>query len=177
MARDHARIAVRVWSDPDFIALKPDAQLVYFMLISNPDLSWCGVADYVPTRFLRLSDGMTARRFEVALEALRANRFVLIDERTAEILVRSYVRHDGLLKQPNVAKAMVKAVERTHSDALRDAVLIELVRAKREDPVAKGWRGVEVENKELFAYICEKASGNPSGNPLPNPFRKASENG
>lgn len=177
MARDHARIAVRIWSDPDFIALKPDAQLAYLMLVSNPDLSWCGVADYVPARFVKLSDGMTPRRFEAAVDVLRARRFVLTDDRTAEVLVRSYVRHDGLLKQPNVAKAMVRAVARTHSATLRDAVVDELVRAKGDDPAAKGWVGVESEDPELYAHICLAANLNPSGNPSSNPSGKGSRNG
>lgn len=165
MARDHARIYVEIWDDPDFVALESDPQLAYLKLISHKDLSWCGVADYVPSRFTKRTRGLTERRFKAALATLRAGRFVLIDEVTAEILVRSYVRHDGLLKQPNVSKAMVKAVHRIHSDDLKYAVIDELIRAKGEDPEAKGWGGVEKEDPELYAHICLKASLNPSANP------------
>lgn len=163
MARDHARISVDIWSDPDWKTLEPVAQLVYIMLTSSPDLSYCGIHPLVPERLATKSSGMTGRRFRTALATLAAKRFVVVDETTAEILVRSYVRHDGVLKVPNVAKAMVKALARTHSTALRGVIVDELVRAQKDNPDAKGWHGVKAESPELFEVICGKAFSNPSG--------------
>lgn len=165
MAREYARIVVRIWEDPEFRALAAVEQAVFFQLISNPDLSYCGIADYVPERYIGLASDMTKRRLVAALEKLAEQRFVVIDERTAEILVRSYVRHDGILKQPNVAKAMVNALRRVHSQALRASIVTELIRAKQDDPDAKGWLGVRSLDDELYSEICSKASLVGSVNP------------
>ena len=48
MAREHAILIVSIWDDPDFIALEAMQQTVFFSLIANRDLSWCGVAPYLP---------------------------------------------------------------------------------------------------------------------------------
>lgn len=176
MAREHARIWVSIWEDQDFLDLEPIEQWVYFALCSNKDLSYCGVVDYVPERFMRLAKGLTKRRFTAALAVLRDANFVVVDERTVELLVRSYVRHDGILKVPNVAKAMVRALYRTHSRQLRDVVVAELVRARIEEPDAAGWRGVKSESEALFVDICAKASANGFGNPSANPFGKGEVN-
>ena len=184
MARDHARILVSIWSDPDFTALDPAEQHAYLMLLSSPDLSYCGVLDLVPERYAGRAAGLTTRRFRAALDGLAKRRFVVVDDRTGEVLVRSYVRHDGVLKVPNVAKAMTKALMRTHSAKLRQVVVDELARAMRENPDARGWQGVAAVNPELFDQITEKAfenpslnpSANPSGNPSGNPSAKGSGN-
>ena len=177
MARDHARIWISVWSDPDFTGLAAAEQALYWMLISSPDLSWCGVVDLVPERFVDLSADLTRRKFVTALGVLRTKAFVIVDEHTAEILVRSYVRRNEVLRQPNVAKAMVRAMRKLHSAALRLALVGELARIRRDDPAAKGWHGVRAEDEDLFIEIGRKASQNGSGNPSENPSRKGAPNG
>ncbi len=39
-----------VWQDPDFVALPPAAQRLYFLLISQPDLTHVGVLPLMPAR-------------------------------------------------------------------------------------------------------------------------------
>lgn len=168
MARDHARLLVSIWADEDFTRLTSAQQLTYLSLISSPDLSWCGVLPLLPQRLALLSSDATERKVRANLTALEDRRFIVTDEVTAEVLVRSYVRHDNLLRQPNVVKAMVKALQRVHSDHLQEVVIGELARAFREDPDAKGWPIIRSEQPELFARV----SANPSPNPSENPLRK-----
>lgn len=168
MARDHARLLVSIWTDEDFTRLTSAQQLTYLSLISSPDLSWCGVLPLLPQRLALLSSDATDRKVRANLAALEAQRFVVMDEVTAEILVRSYVRHDNLLRQPNVVKAMVKALQKVHSERLQRVVLAELNRAYHENPDAKGWPVIRSEQPELFAEV----SANPSRNPSVNPLRK-----
>lgn len=169
MARDHARILVAIWGDPAWKALTSVQQLVYVALISSQDLSYCGVVPYIPARYLDLSSDMTERKFTSAVGGLEQGKFVIRDTRTAELLVRSYVRHDGVLKQPNVTKALVTALRKVHSEPLRDAIEAELVRLLAEQPDAKGWKGYGEADPEGFQNLMAKAYPNPSGNPSPNP--------
>lgn len=166
MPRDHAVIYVSIWDDDDFVSLESVQQQTYFALCSSPDLSWCGVNPLLPKRLARLAKDLTERKVRASLDALEAARFLVIDHDTAEIGVRTFVRHDRILRQPNVTKAMVKALDRVHSATIRDAIVAELRRELDENPDAKGWAAIQSCFPELFAELQEKASRNPSGNPL-----------
>lgn len=141
MARDHARIKVDIW-DGDFTALRTTEQHAYFLLASNRGLSRCGVLDYIPSRFLDLAADLTTSRFKAAVTGLRAKRFVVIDDHTQELLVRSYVRHDGVLDRLNMGKATGTAFEAVVSDLIRHAIGDELARLMREKPDLEGWKGL-----------------------------------
>lgn len=133
MARSRGRkfavVQVAVWGDPDFIALSGDEQWLYIAAISSPDLSYVGVLPLLPQRFARLAKGMTARRVEAALRKLHDKRYLIVDDETGEMLVRTYVRHDGVLKQPNVVRAMNKAFDKVHSESLRAVIREEVGKA------------------------------------------------
>jgi len=45
MAREFAKIKASIWQDDDFRALPVEAQHLYFVVLTDPDLSYCGVAD------------------------------------------------------------------------------------------------------------------------------------
>lgn len=173
MARDHARLLVSIWEDADWTSLDTASQTVYSALISSPDLSWCGIAPLLPQRIARGARDLTERKVRVAFTELTKRRFLVIDEETAEILVRSYVRHDGILKQPNVTKALVRALDRVHSDALAEAVKVELARLLTAEPTLRGWQTITEEWPQLFAELLAKGKPNPSANPSVIPSRKA----
>lgn len=173
MARDHARLLVSIWDDPDFVSLATPAQSVYFSLISSPDLSWCGVAPLLPQRLIRNAFDLTERKVKQSMSDLAERRFLIIDPDTAEVLVRTYVRHDGILKQPNVTKALVRALDRVHSEALVEAVKVELGRLLSDEPDHKGWDTIRSGWPELFAELHAKATPNPSANPSGTSSRKA----
>lgn len=164
MARDHARIYVSIWSDEDFRALPVAAQHMWFTLLSQPRLSYCGVLDYLPTRLARLTARATVRSVTSAVATLEEHDFAATDTETGELLLRSFVRHDGLLSQPNVTKAMAKDYEAVLSDQLRLAIEAELIRAHKEDPDAKGWPVLEKAYPNLYSTVALKGSRKGSAN-------------
>ena len=169
MARDHARLLISIWSDCDFTALTSRQQIVYLAMASSPDLSWCGVLPLAPGRMSDLSSDMTENRVRSDTKSLEAARFIVTDSHTAEVLVRTYIHHDGILGQPNVTKACIRALSRCHSEAILEAIKVELGRELQRDPGARGWPIVRSESPDLFEELQARSSRNPSR----NPFRKA----
>ncbi len=128
MARDHGRVMASIWDDPDFIGLSATAQRHYLFLVSQSDLAHTGVIPLRWTRWTRAQAGMTVRQLRADTEALANARFVVLDEDTEELLVRTLIRNDGIYKQPNVMRAVVKAADAIASPILRDALADELAR-------------------------------------------------
>lgn len=163
MARDHARIQVGIWTDPDFRALTPLAQRMYLLLVSQPRLSFCGSLDYIPSRIALLSATDDDLSVEHDVRLLEADRYVIVDRESHELLIRTYVRHDGLLASPNVTKAMVRDRRLLLSDCLRGVVDEELGKAYDTDPKLAGWKGLKDEDELLFRKVSGKGSANPFG--------------
>ncbi len=163
MARTHARLLVALWDDQDWRNLSSVHHDVYAALLTTHDLSWCGVAPLLPQRIVGWASNLTdARKVQAALDHLAsddAGRFLVLNDRTGEVLVRSYVRHDDLLKQPNVTKAMLGALSRIRSQNLYNVVVAELGRAHKENPDLKGWRTIEQTAPEVFEQVLANPSG------------------
>lgn len=154
MARDHARVKTSIWDDPDFLALRVNEQHLYFALMSNKGLSRVGVVDYIPSRFDHLAVDLTSARFIKAIAGLRAARFVVLDERTQELLLRTYVRHDGVLDRVNMGKAVGTAFEAVVSDPIQHAIADELARLMKEEPDLAGWTGLAATSPIAHAMAC-----------------------
>src|SRR5690625_3268799 len=125
VAREYARVKLAIWADADFRRLTDTAQALYFRLITSPTMSLCGVADWRPKRIAALTEGMTVRGVEKAAAELSASGYIVIDDETEEVLVRSFIRHDGLIKTPNIAAAMVKDYAATASPNLQAFIVWE----------------------------------------------------
>lgn len=172
MARRHARLMVSVWDDDDFVSLTSIEQNVFFALISSRDLSWCGVAPYLPKRMARNASDLTERKVVAAIGKLEAERFVVIDNDTDEILVRRFVHYDEVMKQPNVAKGMATSLNRVHSQHLSSVIVSELAREMVEQPEFKGWASLRASFPELFEQVRAKGSAKGSANPSVSPLPK-----
>lgn len=133
MARGHARIKTTIWKDETFTARTPEAQRVYFMLLSQPGLSFCGVIDYTGRRWAALAKGTTAKTIAKAVEELADAKFVVLDEDHEELWVRSFVRHDGVLSGgPKLLSAMWKDFAAIASPLIRERFLAALPPEIRE---------------------------------------------
>lgn len=165
MAREHIRLLVSIWDDPDFVALVPAEQTVYLALAGSRDLSWCGVAPLLPKRIARCAKGLTERKVSNHIAALVAKRFLLVDNETDEVAVRTYVRHDKIIGSPNVTKAMGRALGMVRSEQIADGIKDELARLLADEPDAKGWPSLKTAYPELMAEVIAKSSANPSANP------------
>jgi hypothetical protein len=126
MARSYAPLMTTIWSDEDFVALDPDAQRIYLLALSQPNITYCGVVAYTPKRWARMSAGSTVADVESAVQDLVVAGFVRLDDDTEELWVRSFVRHNGVLTQPQLAKSMARSFEDILSAELREAFLLEL---------------------------------------------------
>lgn len=142
MARDHARLKTAIWSDKDWIELSPHAQRAYLLAVSQADISYAGVVPYLPRRWAALSAKTTVPAVRRAVAELEAAGYVVINDDTQELLIRTFIRHDRVLAVPNVARAMVTAWRAILSAHLRDVVVAELARAylaTAEADREKGW--------------------------------------
>lgn len=115
----YAKLFRRIWSDPDFCALDDGPQRLYMLLISQPDLSSCGVLALRPRRWATLAANTDADSVDRSLDVLRAAGFVLIDTAAEELAVRTYIQHDEGWRTPNIRKAIDKALDEVLSPALR----------------------------------------------------------
>lgn len=159
MARTHGRVYVSIWDDPDFLALKSAEQHVYFVLMTNSGLSRCGVVDFIPSRFEHLAADLTEAKFRAAIKGLRKARFVVIDDRTQELLVRSHVRHDGVFDRTNMGKAVGTAFNAVVSRPIRNAIGDEMARHMKDEPDLPGWIGLAATSPEAYAMASGMESG------------------
>ena len=154
MARDHARIYCSIWRDGDWKSLTSSAQHMYKLLISQENLSYCGVLTYAPAVLSDLASDLTEFKVRRAVKELSADRWVVADDRTHELLVRSYVRHDGVLDRVNMGKATAAALGKVVSAGLHIAVMVELARLWDERPDLAGWIGFKEVMPVEFSALC-----------------------
>lgn len=153
MARDHARIRLDIWTDDEWRDLTPGAQWLYVHLLTNHSLSFAGVADWRPARITGMATGLTADTVADLAMELQAGAFVLIDTTTEEALIRSFVKHDGLMRSPNMAKALARDHGAISSPTLRAVLVGQLKHLERQQPEMKGWPEVaEVLEKRSMTF-------------------------
>ena len=128
MPRSHGRIMTSIWTDRDFIALNAKCQRLYMFLVSQSDLTHAGLLPLRPRRWAsKVADQDTADICAV-LDHLARQQFVVLDEDTEELLIRTFVRNDGVYKQPKVMLRMREDAQMIESPRLRAAFLAELTR-------------------------------------------------
>ena len=196
MARDHARILLSMWADEDFRDLPAESQWLYLHLLTSPGLSYAGVRDWRPARIAPMAVDVSPGQVEAAAVELEQNHYIVVDRDTEEVLIRSFIRNDGLMNQPNVAAAMVTAYGAMASRTLQAVIVHELKRLFKDDSNLKAWtarpdvrgllkkrsmtpdQALEVLPPNLAGFPSdwghEDPTSNPSGNPSPNPSSEAS---
>lgn len=176
MARGHGRILTSIWEDADFLALDEQAQRLYLFLISQPNLNHAGLLDLTLRRWARKAAGLSVADLEDRIAALSKARFVVVDDDTEELLIRSFVRNDGVWRMPKVMGAMVSGALEISSPLLRRALLDEMDRIplnELSDAPTKTTRG---EGPSIRAQVeghidtLRRAFGNPT----PDPTRRGS---
>lgn len=146
MAREYGQIKTTIWSNPDYLDLTVHEQWLYLHLVTHPALSWCGVTDWRPRHIVPKASGQRLDDIELAANVLTHKRFIVIDEDTEEVLVRSYLRNDGILRKGNMAKAAAKAYTSVASRTLAGVIVHELRRlhaeTKRDPKMAATWQAL-----------------------------------
>lgn len=124
MARSHAKILSSIWSDPDFCARSSGAQRLYMLLLSQPRLTLVGLLDYMPAKWAKLASDTTVESVLECLAELSEHRYVFIDEDTDELVIRTFLRHDGFVgRNSNLLKGMWSAWATIRSPKLRATVV------------------------------------------------------
>ena len=125
---EYGKLFARIWSDRDFTALTARAQQVYAMLCSHSSRNMAGVLPVTLKRWANSTNDATVNNVTEALQELAANKFVVIDWDTEELLIRTFIRNDEVYRQPNLMKAARKFARQTESAALRWVLHDELSR-------------------------------------------------
>lgn len=133
MPREHARISYKMWRDKEFRALPRDAQTMYMQLLSQKEINNAGILPLLESNWARGCDDLTVDDVRRDLDRLQAERFVFFDEETNEVFIRSFIRNDGIVKQPNLLKNAYRCAEQVESHTLRVELAAELRRIGRRD--------------------------------------------
>jgi hypothetical protein len=144
MARDHARFNIAIWQDPDWRTLPAPAQHLYMVLWMHPELSYCGVVDWRPGRLVSMSQGWDTDDIRALARCLEARHFIVTDDVSEEVLLRSWVRFDELLKQPRMAVSFANAYAAVSSNTLRGVIIHELRKLYRLEPQLPAWANPRV---------------------------------
>jgi len=139
MAREYAAVKVAIWQDDDFRDLAPAAQHLYFVLMTSAELSFCGVMDWRPKRLAPRAKGWTEDGVKTVAGELSAARLIVVDEQTEEVLVRSFLRHDGVMKHNKTCISAMMAFSEIASNTIRGVVVHELRRLEKEFPEWPAW--------------------------------------
>ncbi len=122
MARNHAKILTTIWTDPAWVALGSEAQRIYMLALSQPNLSYAGVVPYTARRWRILSRDSSLAAISRAVNELVTSGFVVVDESTEEMVIRTFLKHDGVFKSPNIIRAMWKDYRAIMSPLVRGVV-------------------------------------------------------
>jgi hypothetical protein len=130
----HARILRSIWLNEEWLDLSIPAQWLYTRILTSAKVSKAGVAEWRPKVLTQSAIGVSAELLESAALELEETMFLVIDRGTEEVLIRSFVRNDGLLAQPNMATAVAKAYADIGSRRLRGVLNHELHRLQNDQP-------------------------------------------
>jgi hypothetical protein len=179
MARGHGRILTSIWDDADFTSLGEEEQRLYFFLLSQTNLNHAGLLPVTLLRWSRKAKGLTPALLSDRLGVLEGARFVVVDPETEELLIRSYVRNDGVWKQPNVMAAMVSASQEIESPTLRRVLLAEMDRlpldllsdetSSRGGPSTRQQIEVHLTNLRRLLVVPDPVPPHPSSIPTEDP--------
>lgn len=121
MARTAALVKASIWDvGSDFRKLSAGAQRLYLLLLSQPQLTSCGVLTYVPERWARMSSDDTTAGIDAAITNLEQARYILVDRDTGELMIRTFLKHDQVLSKPNVKKSAQREFLTIESERLRN---------------------------------------------------------
>lgn len=163
MARDFAKMLTRIWRDPEWLDLGTAEQSVYVALLTTDDLSWCGVAPLLPQRYAGFASDLTLPKVKKAFAGLTDRRFIIPDETTGEVAVRSFLRNDKVMSQPNIVRAMYKALGLVRSELILSNLHDEMRRSYAEAPDYAGWDTLKSLDPELMASVKGSAKGSAKG--------------
>lgn len=130
--RSHGRFDSSAWrDDDDWRSLPVDAQWLYMAMISQSDLTLAGVLHISRRRWSKLAADIDVGRLNEAIKTCSDRRFIVVDEDTEEVLVRSFARRETQWSNSRRVGGLRSAVEMIQSGVILDALQAELARVNR----------------------------------------------
>lgn len=123
--RNHATLTTTGLNDDDWRTLPVGPQWLYVALLRQPRLTLAGQLDYMPSRWTGSAAGVEVWHVLDWLHDLRVGRFVVVDEATDELIIRSFTVHDlkpGRMSTP-VTKGFWNAYCAVMSPTLRQLIV------------------------------------------------------
>jgi hypothetical protein len=105
--------------------------------------------------------GWTKADIELLAACLEARYFIVTDDETEEVLIRSWVRFDGLIKQPRMAVSFANSYAAVASNDIRGVIVHEANKLRDIEPDALGWSKPQVSALLGLAQIDPKARATP----------------
>lgn len=160
--RVFAKARVSMYQDEDFLGLEADERQLYTALWVHEGINNAGVATWRPEEMAHLI-GRSATETDVrrCAAVLQDRKYIQVDPVTREVLVRSYIRNDDVVRQPNMCKPMVNAWRATRSPLLRQMIVNELHRLFDEGQRAKKMPAGFTMSEELMKLVDDNPPSSP----------------
>lgn len=172
MARSEARLQFGMWR-AGLDGLSAHGKLMYCVLLTEPTLNHCGVGAVRMARWAK-DASLTIEETDRALGELVAGGWVVLDEETEEVFVRTLIRNDNVAAQPYVLKGALREATQVESPAIRRVLAAELRKLPPKQPDGTSKRGTKVVYPDPHAAADAIDPGDPSPTPS-KPSRKGSE--
>jgi hypothetical protein len=159
----YVKVVRSIWTDEEWLGLTSTEKLIYLQLISQPNITKCGVLPFVPRRWAHMHPDMDAAGVTEVIGSLEHKGYVFVDRDTEELLVRTYIRYDEAWRQTNGTRGIQIEAQEIMSKRLLDAVVREYEQAS-----GNTWnKGCDKGNDNP----CDEGSDNTRATPLtPNPY-------
>lgn len=184
MAREYGKNWFTTWTDDDFCAQPIFDKLLFKVLLGQPPtlLNYAGFQPISMKRWRKaMRDGDVLppeSAIQAALIRMESRRYVYTDDETSETLIRSFIRRDGIDKQPWMLVSALNSAACLESPKLA-AVLLRELTTRIELPEIKGDSSKSATLRESlkrgFAEAVEHLEGLSKGltEPFPKPFAEA----
>jgi len=164
MARNFAQVQLRIWVDDEWTALSVEAQHLYMLLLSQEDIGPSGLIPLRPRRWAKLARNASVDNVMASLAELDAGSFLVVDEETSEVLVRTFIRNGENYKHVRLLRTALNQAERAESPRIRSALGQELAKLPKvvvPEPTPRNAKAVEeaqLEQKhldEVVSLLCD----------------------
>lgn len=95
MSREVVAMPTALWRDANFASMNWQAQRLYFLLSTQPDLNQAGYIPMLTRRWAGMSAGGDVASIQAALDELVANEWAWVDDDHEEVLVRRHTAPAG----------------------------------------------------------------------------------
>lgn len=137
--RQYSLIHRAILDDPSWRCLTRSQQNLYLLLLLKLSTNLCGVVDWRPKKLAVNASDMTVETIEADAVVLEKKLYIVRDEDTDEVLIRSFLRNDAPLKSSKTAIAVRSSYTDTASSKLRGVIVFELQRLYKEQRDWQGW--------------------------------------